>query len=193
MRKITTLLVLLCALTGGCQGIRFAPGEPQKENAWLHHRTSAIASQKANQEKTSDELQALTKLSELQSRAFLSYCGLPEKFPEAETAEDVLSASNVKLARSAIAESAKRPDAWKLADGALELAIGVAGLLGGVYGLRTVKFLKNTRAKSKALKEIVDGNELFKKEHRSNAQAFKQAHKNQSPQTRHLVAQMKEP
>jgi len=191
MSRITTFLVLLCAVTGGCQGIRFAPGEAQKENAWLHHRTTAITSQKAKEEDTSDELQALAKRGEIQSRAFVSYCGLPEKFPEAETVEDILSGSNVKLARTAIAESAKRPDAWKLADGALELAIGVAGLFGGVYGVRTVKFLKDARTKSKALKEIIEGNELFKQENRSNAQAFKQAHKNQSPQTRQLVAQFK--
>lgn len=191
MRRITTIVALLCAVGGGCQKIRFAPEQAQKKNAWLHHRTTAIASQKAREENTSGELQSLAELSELQSRAFVSYYGLPEEFPEAQTVDDVLSTSNAKLTRTAIAESAKRPDPWKLVDGALEFAIGIAGLLGGVYGARTVGFLKNARAKSKALKEIVDGNELFKKDNQNQKQSFKLAHRNQSPQTRQIVTQMK--
>jgi len=39
--------------------------------------------------------------------------------------------------------------------------------------------------------EIIDGNELFKKQNASATAAFKQAHQTQSPQTRQLVAQMK--
>ena len=91
----------------------------------------------------------------------------------------------------ALTESAERPDAWQLADSAFELAIGVCALLGGVYGTRAVKFLKDARAKSKALKEIIEGNELFKKQNESYASTFKEAHKDQSPQTRQIVAQMK--
>ena len=43
----------------------------------------------------------------------------------------------------------------------------------------------------KALKEIVEGNEIFKKEHEAYASAFKAAHKDQSPQTRQIVTEMK--
>jgi hypothetical protein len=97
----------------------------------------------------------------------------------------------------ALTESAERPDAWQLADSAFELAIGVCALLGGVYGTRAVKFLKDARAKSKALKEIIEGNELFKKQaaavpnDKPAVFAFKEAHKNQSPQTRQIVAETK--
>lgn len=72
-----------------------------------------------------------------------------------------------------------------------ELAIGISALLGGVYGTRAVRFLKESRGKTKALKEIVEGNELLKKEGGAYAHALKQAQKNQSPQTRQLVAAMK--
>ena len=133
----------------------------------------------------------MTKLSELQSRAFVSYNGLPKEFPQAETAEDILAQSNWQLARTALTESAERPDAWQLADSALELAIGVCALFGGVYGTRAVQFLREAQAKSKALKEVIEGNELFKKQNESSVAAFKQAQQLQSPQTRQIVAEMK--
>jgi hypothetical protein len=191
MKKIVVTLALLCLLLVGCDSLRFAPSEAQKQNAWLHNRTALIAANTARGEDASEKLQALTGLSELQSRAFSSYYGLPREFPQANTAEDVLAQSNWQLGRAALAESADRPDAWQLADSVFELAIGISALLGGVYGTRAVRFLKDARAKSRALKEIITGNELFKNEHGPYAHAFKQAHKGQSPQTRQIVAEMK--
>jgi hypothetical protein len=188
-------LVLACFTftlsSAGCDSLRFAPGERQKQNAWLHNRTAAVAAEAARTEQASPELQALTKLSEAQSRAFTSYCGLPQEYPPAETAQEILAQSNWQLAEAAQAESAERPDPWQVADSALELGIGIFGLLGGVYGTRAVGFLRTARTKSQALKEIVQGNELFKKQNVSQAAAFKAAHQLQSPQTRQLVAEMK--
>ena len=48
--KVTWLI--LCLLVGGCGGVRFAPSEQQKQNAWVHNRTAAIAAQQAKQAKT---------------------------------------------------------------------------------------------------------------------------------------------
>jgi len=187
-----TYALIACALTcAGCESLRFAPTEAQKQNAWLHNRTAMVSAETAKSENASEELQALTKLSELQSRAFVSYNGLPKEFPQAETAEDILAQSNWQLARTALTESAERPDVWQLADSALELAIGICALLGGVYGTRAVRFLKEAQAKSKALKEIIEGNELFKEQNESSVAAFKQAQQNQSPATRQIVAETK--
>ncbi len=196
MRKSTsyfcTYVLVACALIcAGCESLRFAPSEVQKQSAWLHNRTATVAAETARSENASEKLQGLTKLSELQSRAFVSYHGLPEEFPQAETAEDILAQSNWQLARTALTESAERPDVWQLTDSALELAIGICALLGGVYGTKAVKFLKDAQAKSKALKEIIEGNELFKKQNESSVAAFKQAQQNQSPQTRQIVTEMK--
>ena len=130
-------------------------------------------------------------MSELQSRAFVSYCGLPKEFPQVESADDILRDSNIALARSAISESAERPDTWQVADSALELAIGISALLGGVYGIRAVRFLKDARTKSQALKEIIAGNEIFKKQNEPAVSAFKTAHGSQSPATRQIVAELK--
>jgi hypothetical protein len=180
-------LVFVC----GCGGLRFGPGEVQRRNAWVHNRTAALASELAEDEYASDELQALTRLGELQSRAFVAYCGLPEEFPKAETVDDVLSEPNTELAAAAIGEASERPDGWDTANAVIDLGICICAILGGVAGTRAVSFLRDARAKSNALREVVLGNELFKKTNRDNAEAFKQAHKNQSALTRELVAGMK--
>ncbi|MFB0524291.1 MAG: hypothetical protein ACETVZ_02040 [Phycisphaerae bacterium] len=175
----------------GCSSLRFAPTEAQKQNAWLHNRTTIVAAETARAEDASQKLQALTQLSEVQSRAFSAYCGLPREFPQAETAEDILAESNWQLADMALQAGADRPDAWQLADSMLELGIGICALIGGVYGTRAVSFLRDARTKSKALQEIITGNELFKKQNESSAVAFKQAHSSQSPPTRQIVSRMK--
>jgi len=191
MTKILVTLTALAFILTGCDTLRFAPSEQQKQNAWLHNCTAIVAAEDAKAEQTSPELQALTELSELQSRAFVSYFGVPKEFPEAKTAEDILAQSNWQLARTALAESAERPDTWQVADSAIELAIAVCALLGGVYGTKAASFLKDARAKSAALKEIIAGNELFKKQNPAQAPVFKEAHQAQSPQTRQIVAEMK--
>lgn len=192
--QINTILfvcVFTCFLLAGCDSLRFAPSEAQKQNAWLHNRTTTIAADTARLENASEKLQALTQLSEIQSRTFSSHYGLPKEFPQAETAEDVLAESNWQLARVALQQGAERPGAWEVADSMLELGIGICALLGGVYGTRAVGFLRQAKSKSKALQEIIAGNELFKKQNACSAATFKQAHQNQSPHTRRIVAEMK--
>ena len=191
MNRILTTLILLCLLLAGCDSLRFAPTEAQKQNAWLHNRTAIVTAETARAEDTSPKLQALTQLGEEQSRAFSAYCGLPKESPSAETAEDILAESNFQLTAAALQESTERPDAWQAADSMLEIGIGICALLGGVYGTRTAHFLKDAKSKSKALKEIIAGNEQFKKQNQAQAAAFKYAHQNQSPQTRQIVAAMK--
>ncbi len=191
MKKMSLTILGLGILLAGCESLRFAPVEQQKQNAWLHSRTTLVAAESAKAEQTSEKLKALTQLSELQSRAFVSYCGLPKEFPEAETVEDILAQANWRLAQGALAESAERPDAWQVADSAMELGIGICAILGGVYGTRAVRFLKDAKVKSQALREVVVGNELFKKHNADVVSSFKAAHTSQSPQTRQIVAQMK--
>ena len=196
-RSVTmpVIIVFACACTSlvlvGCNTLRFAPSEVQKQNAWLHSRTAIVAAQTAKAENVSQVLQALTQLGEKQSRALTAYYGVPSEFPAAETAEEILTESNWQLAETALQTGVDRPDPWHVADSMLELGIGVCALLGGVYGTRAVRFLKDARGKSQALKEIIAGNETFKKQNASSTAAFKRAHSTQSPHTRRLVAQMK--
>ena len=74
---------------------------------------------------------------------------------------------------TALAQSAERPDPWQVADSALEVGIGVCALFGGVLGTRAVRFLRDARTKSQALREIIQGNELFKTRHARQVPAFK--------------------
>jgi len=175
----------------GCESMRFGVNEGQKENAWVHNRTAAAAAQLAEVQGSSVELRDLTELSELQSRAFAAYFGLPNEYPAAGTVDDILADSNRRLATEAVEDSKARPNAWDVADAGMELGIGIFAVLGGVYGTKAAKFLKDARAKSKALKEIIAGNELFKNANQKQAETFKQAHATQSPETKQIVAQMK--
>ncbi len=178
-------------LLTGCENMRLGVNEGQKANAWVHNRTAAAAAQIAEAEESSAELRDLTELSELQSRAFTAYFGLPKEYPAAGTVGDILAESNRRLAKEAIEESKARPDAWDVADAGMELSIGIFAILGGVYGTKAAKFLKDAREKSKALKEIITGNELFKEANQTQTEAFKQAHANQSLETRQIVTEMK--
>lgn len=178
-------------LLSGCESLRLGVNEGQKENAWLHNRTAAAAAQVADAQEASSELQDLTELSELQSQAFTAYFGRPKQYPPAQTLDDILDESNRQLARNAITDSQARPSPWDLADAGLELGIGICAVLGGVYGTKAAKFLKDAKAKSKALKEIITGNELFKNANQTQTQAFKQAQASQSPETRQIVTQIK--
>jgi hypothetical protein len=190
MRKMIGL-ICFCVFLTGCETLRFAPSESQKQNAWLHNRTAAATSLTAQQEGTSQNLQALAQLGEKQSRAFVSYFGLPAELPQAQTTDGILSQANNELAETAISESQLRPDGWKLADAMLELGIGVSSVLGGVYGAKAASLIGKAREKSRALQEIITGNELFKKQNASSVEAFKAAQSDQSPSTRKIVAELK--
>src|SRR4030042_5081570 len=108
MKKFLMILIVLSLLLCGCESLRFAPGEVQKQNAYLHSRTAAIAAQTAEDEAASQKLQALTTLSQLQSRSITSYYGLPKEPPPADTAEDILRESSWQIASTAFDEAAQR-------------------------------------------------------------------------------------
>jgi hypothetical protein len=183
--------LMICFVLAGCGELRFAPGEAMKANAWAHFRTTQLAADAAQREGASEPLCGLTALSAKQSEAFVAYCGMPKELPAADTAEQALTETNQQLAKSAMEEASRRPDPWEAADGLLELGIAAASVLGGAAGLRIARAMQQAREKSKALREIIAGNELFKRNHYESAEAFKQAHQSQSAETRKLVAELK--
>lgn len=189
--KNVIIVLTSCVLLAGCDSLRFAATEEQKQNAYLHWRVTEFAAQEAAKEDTSPQLQGLTGLAAQQSRSFAADYGMPSQLPASESAEQILNGNSSAIAQSAYQQSLKRPDMWQTADGVLELGIGLAGLLGGVYGIRAAQFFKQARDKSKALKEIIEGNEIFKEAHPLQTEAFKEAQKEQSTETRKIVAEMK--
>lgn len=198
LKKFTIffLVVALCLcafVVSGCADVlRFAPSEPQKQNAWLHQRTAALAADAAKAENASPQLQSLTSISESQAVPFVSYFGLPQQVPKSDTAADVLSQSSLDITNQAALQSTQRPDVWKLTDSALELGIAIASIIGGVYGVKAVQYLNQAKEKSKALSEIIKGNELFKASvDPPTVEKFKAAQSVQSPETRVLVTELK--
>ena len=142
MRKILLVLVILSVFLIGCESLRFAPTQTQKQNAWLHNRTTTIIAQQTKLEDSSQQLQNLSHLSEAQSRAMTAYYGLPKEYPAAQTIEELLSQPNFGLAKQAMNDSSQRPDGFKMAENAMDILIGVCALFGGVYGTRAVQLLR---------------------------------------------------
>lgn len=182
-------IVIVCL---GCDTLRFAPTESQKQNAFVHWRTADLTAQQAAEQNALPQLSALAALSSRQSRAFVADYGLPAELPAADTADEILTIAP-DIAQRAYRASTVRPDIWQAADGLVELGIALAGLFGGAAGIRITQYLKQAREKSTALKEIIQGNELFKQDYPAQADAFKSYQSGQSTATRKLVAEQKQP
>ncbi len=190
MRKVVLVLSVM-VLASGCQAIRFPASEAQKENAWLHNATASAVVRTAKDEQASEKLIKLSSLGELQSRAFVFDYGLPKQMP-AVSDEGLLSQASFDLAGNAISDSQSKPDVWEVADAGLEVGIALAGLLGGAYGLKAAAFLATARKKSKALREIIKGNETFKHQKADAVEMFRMIHDaKQSPETKKIVKEIK--
>lgn len=174
------LCVFVAFFFSGCQNsLRFAPTEPQKQAAELTHDLAV----KVKAEGTAPGSPASEKLCE-GTRAAVSYMGRPKTPPNPELYDTTVA--------QAQADAAQRPDPWDVADNMLELGIGISALLGGVYGAKGVRYLKQAREKSQALQEIIQGNELFMDNTDATAKSnFKQFQKKQSPATKRLVTELK--
>ncbi|MFH1615017.1 MAG: hypothetical protein ABIG61_08040 [Planctomycetota bacterium] len=191
MKKCFLLIFCLAVLTGGCGVVRFSASEAQKGNAWAHYHTAELAANTARIEQASQNLQELTNLSAMQSRAFTVDYGLPRELPALDTPEQVLSQSTWELAERGVSDSANRPDGWKMAEAAVDVGIAVAALFGGAFSLRIINFLKEVRKKTEALREIIQGNEVFKQQNASSLDAFKTAQSNQSASTKEIVTKIR--
>ncbi len=192
-KSLIAFAVVFCLLLlAGCSGLRLEPGAAQKQNAWLHERTAALAADRAREEDASQTLQNLTAMSENQSRVMTAYFGMPDEPMQVNGPEDVLGSESAFVTEQAMFEASQRPDVWQAADAAMDGAIAVAGIIGGAWGIRAAGFLKTARQKSQALREVVRGSELFKQENFEAKRAFKKAQGAvQSPQTKQLIAQLR--
>ena len=180
--KFCLLSSVFCLLLfSGCDdGLRLAPSRYQKETAEMTYDLAV----KIDSEGAAAGSPATGKLVE-GARANLVYTGRPASPPDPALFDSTVG--------RAVVDAAARPDPWAAADSLLELGIGVSALLGGVYGARAVKYLKEAREKAKALKEVVQGNELFKDSLNSNKTSVNKAfsaaqNEKQSTETKQIVA-----
>lgn len=176
MKKTVIILLLSSLVLGvfGCEALRFAPKESQKQTTELTH----FLAKKVNAQGTAPASPASRQLV-TGTMAALTYTGRPATPPDPEQFDTIAAQANQ--------DAMERPDPWEVADSVLELGIGISALLGGVYGTKAVKYLHQARMKSKALEEIIKGNELLKK----NGGDFKTAHSKQSPTTKAIVAEIR--
>ena len=85
----------------------------------------------------------------------------------------------------------RAPDPWAAAVVLLEAALAAAGVIGGAAGVRIAGALRKAQNAQRAVREIIRGNEVFKRNHSAAAEAFKRAQQGQSPTTRKLVTAIK--
>jgi len=146
---VLTVVISILFFTGCDSALRYAPTESQKQSAELTH----LLAVKVNDTGTAPGSQAGKQLVD-GTAAAVTYMGRPRTPPVPEQFTTIAAQAN--------ADASERPDAWQLADSALELGIGIYALLGGVFATKGIGYLAVAKAKSQALKEIVQGNELFK-------------------------------
>lgn len=190
-KKSTIFIIISLCMVAGCDNLRFAPSQSMKSNAWLHQKTTKMAADIAEEENVSEQLQQLAAISHLQSQPFVGYFGLPEKIPSAATFEQIVSESSNAITEKAFAESIKRPGFLDITDAVINVALAVTAVFGGVYGAKFAGFLKMAKNKTLALREIIEGNELFKMRFPEQAENFKDSQYLQSPETRKMVSEMK--
>ena len=185
-KKILGVIVLLLVFgfcLSGCEealGLRLSPTEAQKQSSEL---TYALAL-KVDREGTEPESPASKKLVS-GTAASLTYTGRPKEVPNPDDFETITSA--------ATGDAGKRPDLGKTMDSALEIGLAIAGLFGGVGGVKVAQVLVKAHQKAKAFEEVVSNNDLFKKLAESESLAtldlFKKANVSQTPTTQKLVAE----
>jgi hypothetical protein len=145
-------MLFIVHLACGCDTLRLAPSESQKQIALDTYQTA----QTVNATGAAAQSLATQKLVS-GTAASVAYTGYP--------ANPTITNYDTTL-QTAQADAAKRPtidDVAKSFDGWLSLGIGVAGLFGGGAGLKIAAALKATKDKAAALKEVVQGNEEFKR------------------------------
>ena len=189
-KSITICIILLafCLFFTGCDNLRFGPSQSQKQTAELTH----ILAQKIAAEGAAPASDAAMQLK-AGTRAAAVYMG-PSVEPPDIGAFDV-------IAQDAAAEASARPgpnDIFDTADQGLDLAYQLAILFGfgggGIAAKSALSWITKARSKSKALGDIITGNELLKEwlirnERYDELDAFKELHRSvQSGKTPQIVA-----
>jgi len=183
---VITLWTLFCLPLAGCDTLRFAPSEAQKQISY----DTYLAAQTVNAQGTEPRSEAAAKLVTGTS-AMLTYTGLPKdpvitdyKTPSEQAQKDA-------AARPTIEDVADQADQW------LQLGIGITGLFSGGIAIKAAGWLQQLRDKAKALKEVVVANETLKKYlesagYQDALNIFKSAQSStQSPTTSQIVYELR--
>jgi len=188
---IAALTVIFMAFNG-CQQLRKAPTEAQKQTA----RMGVDATEQIRITGTSPG-SAVSVIANESAKATQTYFGPPAE-PLAEP-EAVIPQAQI--------DAAERPDPWQTVDTALAFGLAVAGVFGGAGGVKVAKAIAAAQAKSKALRQIIKAEEDFRNELKLTAcddedndnavyaaeilESLKAANDIQSPATQAIVTEVK--
>ena len=142
-------LMLYFLLFSGCEMLRKAPTEAQKQTAQLGvNATEQIRYGGAEPQS------AVSVIAHESAKANQIYFGPPKEPP----------APPDTVIPQAQADAAERPDPWDVADGFLGLGASVALVFGGAAGTKAAALFKTARQKSKALRQIIVAQEDYRNE-----------------------------
>lgn len=128
MLKFFIVLILVMTLNG-CGVVKLAPGQVQKQNAWLLQQTVTAANQQAVTEQSSQQLINLTALAVDQSQAVVLDYGMPDITPASDI-DSLLNGQTKALADEAIYWSGGGGDS----DFWLNLLMVILSLVSGAAG-----------------------------------------------------------
>ena len=149
---VIVMLIVAAAISFcGCSELRKAPTEPQKQIAYQ----AVVTARNVEAAGTDPRSPAATQLVDA-TAVSLAYTGLPDN-PTIQHYPTTLAAAGQDAARRPTPD-----EIWSGADGWIDLGIAVLGIFGGGAGIAATQFLVKTRQKSKALREVVAGNERLK-------------------------------
>jgi hypothetical protein len=180
------IAVIFVVVLSGCDTMRFAPTEEQKQTAMLTHNAATEAVYSGLEPKSQE-----ARLLEQGTLATTLYYGAPEKIP----AKTDFTTEKVAVAQS---DAAKRPSFQQVADTGLSmleiiLGTGVLGIGGTAIGTRILASAKKGRDAAIALEQVVKGNkEYLRDAPPEQADAFRAAQNaKQDDATKVIVATVK--
>ncbi|HIJ66799.1 MAG TPA: hypothetical protein HPP51_00750 [Planctomycetes bacterium] len=157
MKLKSALIPIFMLFAAGCGNpLRLAPTEAQKQIAWqtnqLARHVEAVG--------TEPESPTAKKLA-TGTEAGLNYTGLPQDLSATNFEALIETAKQDAYKRPTAEQALDEADSWLGLAGELAVLLGVGGA--GIGGKKLADWIALARRKSKAIGEIIDGNEKFKK------------------------------
>ncbi len=166
---LVIVLAIIPFLVSGCDSLRFAPTEAQKDSCFLHAATSSAVSDMVNAAVDRGALAAaagkLADNAQRQATVLQAYIGLPETLPDVSSIDALIDDNSTEQAQI---DASKRPSVTDIADaasGGVDVLVGIATALAGVGVIggsgKVMALAKKAKQTSTALNEVVAANSEY--------------------------------
>jgi len=183
---LALLLLAAVLMTTGCDSLRFAPTEPQKQIALKTHLNARAVADAGTEPGSPAAIQVVEGTA-----ASLGYTGMPAN-PDIIDYESTLTAAQTDaVKRPAVDDVFNEIDSGLGLLGDLAILFGFGGTIWG--GKKIIDWISISKQKSQALKEVIKSNELLKDIARcDDNKDFEPVFKNtnnaiQSPATKQII------